>query len=145
MNTTKQEQASRITAHISGPISGQVAIGNGNHQEQRTQNFYHSEEFALAKLADACAALKSEVRFHAPAEKKAAAQEQVDKLHEAATKKEPDLDSMERVQRWFIKNLPGLAGAVASLVVHPVVGKLVEVSGEALAGELRQRFGLTGK
>jgi hypothetical protein len=48
---------------------------------------------------------------------------------------------MEYVKRWFVKNLPGLAGAVTSIVVHPIVGKLVEAAGDALAAEFRRRFG----
>ena len=77
----------------------------------------------------------------APPEKKDAALERVDELEEAITAQEPDLPTMEYVKRWFVRNLPDLAGAVTSVVVHPIVGKLVEAAGDALAAEFRRRFG----
>jgi len=42
------------------------------------------------------------------------------------------------VRDWFAANVPKLAGAVAGLVVHPVVGKLVEAAGDAVVGEFKQ-------
>ena len=50
---------------------------------------------------------------------------------------------MEYVRNWFVKNLHGLAGVVTSVIVHPIVGKLVEASGDALVGEFCRRFGGT--
>ena len=64
-------------------------------------------------------------------------------LEQAVTEKKPDLSTMEYVRSWFLKNLPGLAGAVTSVVVHPIVGKLVEAGGDALVSEFRRRFGDT--
>ena len=54
---------------------------------------------------------------------------------------EPDLSVMEYVKGWFGKHLPQLAGAVASVVVHPVVGKVVGAAGDLAAAEFRRRFG----
>ena len=66
----------------------------------------------------------------APPEKKDAALEWVEELGEALTAGELDLTTMEYVKRWFVKNLPGLAEAVTSVVVHPIVGKLAEAAGD---------------
>lgn len=77
----------------------------------------------------------------APPEKKEAALERVQELEEAVTAEKPDLTTMEYVKQWFVKNLPGLAGAVTGVVVNPIVGKLVEAAGDALAAEFRRRFG----
>jgi hypothetical protein len=49
---------------------------------------------------------------------------------------------MEYVRNWFVKNLPSVAGSVVSLIVHPLVGKLVEVGGDAMATTFRKRFGI---
>jgi len=65
----------------------------------------------------------------------------VQELEEAVTAEKPDLTTMEYVKQWFVKNLPGLAGAVTGVVVNPIVGKLVEAAGDALAAEFRRRFG----
>ena len=61
-------------------------------------------------------------------------------LQEAITATEPDLTVMEYAKSWFAKNLPQVAGTVASLVVHPIVGKLVGAAGDKLAADFRRRF-----
>jgi hypothetical protein len=131
-----------ISATISGDISGQVAVGKGITQI-RTIGTARPEvtEAELAELRQALADLKAEVVAEAPADKKAAALERVEELGEALTAEEPDLPTMEYVKRWFAKNLPGLAGAVTSVIVHPIVGKLMEAAGDALAAEFRRRLG----
>lgn len=65
----------------------------------------------------------------------------MEELKEAVTAEKPDLTTIEYVKGWFVKNLPDLAGAVTSVVVHPIVGKLVEAASDALAAEFRRRFG----
>jgi hypothetical protein len=131
-----------IRATISGDISGQVAVGKGITQIQ-TIGAARPEvtEADLAELRQILADLKAKVAAKAPPEKKDAALARVEELEEAVTAGEPDLPTMEYVKRWFAKNLPGLAGAVTSVVVHPIVGKLVEAAGDALATEFRRRFG----
>jgi|GEM_PF-655448 len=148
---TEQERSGDvIRATISGDISGQVAVGKGITQTQtigaarpevtETDGSAELAE-ALAELRQALADLKAKVAAEAPPEKKDAALERVEELGEAITAKEPDLATMEYVKGWFAKNLPGLAGAVTSVVVHPIVGKLAEATGDALAAEFRRRFG----
>jgi hypothetical protein len=131
-----------IRATISGDISGQVAVGKGITQTQ-TIGAARPEvtETDLAELRQALADLRAKVAAEAPPEKKDAALERVEELEDALTAKEPDLATMEYVKGWFAKNLPDLAGAVTSVVVHPTVGKLVEAAGDALAAEFRRRFG----
>ena len=131
-----------IRATISGDVSGQVAVGKGITQTQ-TVGAARLEvtEAELAELRQALADLKARVAVEAPPEKKDAALERVEELEEAVTAEELDLTTMEYVKRWFVKNLPGLAGAVAGVVVHPIVGKLVEAAGGTLAAEFRRRFG----
>jgi hypothetical protein len=53
---------------------------------------------------------------------------------------EPDLGRLESARNWFIRKLPALSGAVVSLILHPLVGRLVEAAGDALAAEYRRRF-----
>ena len=85
--------------------------------------------------------LRTKVEAEAEPEKKDAALERVAELEQAIVEEKPDLSTMEYVKKWFGKNLPGLAGAVTSVVVHPIVGKLVEAGGEALVSEFHRRFG----
>ena len=132
-----------IRATVSGDVSGQVAVGKGITQTQTIgETRPELTEADWAELRQALAALKALVEAEAPSEKKEAALERVGELEEAVTAKEPDLTTMEYVKSWFVKNLPGLAGAVTSVVVHPIVGKLVEVAGDSLVAEFRRRFGV---
>ena len=89
------------------------------------------------------AELEARVEVEAPAEQKQAAVEHVKELGQAITAGEPDLTTMEYVKRWFGKHAPGVAGAVTGVVIHPIVRKRVEASGEALTADFRRRFGIT--
>jgi len=131
-----------IHANISGPVSGQVGVGKDITQTQTVGARPQATEADLAELRRMLVELKAKVEAEAPDETKGAALERVDELEEAITAKEPDLTTMEYVKRWFTKNLPTLAGAVTGVVVNPIVGKLVEVAGEGLAAQFRQRFGI---
>jgi hypothetical protein len=98
-------------------------------------------EAELAELRDAFAALRAEVQAAAPPEVQAAAVEWVQELEAAVTAAEPDLTTVEYVRTWFVKHLPRRAGSVVGLVVHPIVGRLVEAAGDAAVGEFKRRFG----
>jgi len=142
MMAKRKAEGDVIRATITGAVSGQVAVGKEIQQTQvvgEARPGVTKEE--LAALRTMLADLKVKVEAEAPLEKKAAALERVEELEEAIATEEPDLTTMEYVKRWFVKNLPGLAGAVTGVVIHPIVGKLVEAAGDALAAEFRRRFG----
>ena len=131
-----------IYGNISGRVSGQAAVGKDIKQTQAIGNpRTEVTEADLATLRQALAKLRVQVEGGAPPEKKDAALERVNELEEAVTAKEPDLSTMEYVRNWFVKNAPKLAGVVSSVVVNPIVGKLVEAAGEGLSAEFRRRFG----
>lgn len=145
MKESGQGGGDRITGTVTGDVSGQVAIGSGIRQSWTVGA--PPERPTEAELADfrrALEELRAQVSAAAPAPGvEAAATERVKEL-EAAVAAEggtPDLTTMEYVRNWFLKNLPSLAGAVASVVVHPVVGKLVGAAGDAAVAEFNRRFG----
>ena len=133
-----------INATISGPVSGQVAVGKMITQ---TQNIgapaEKPGEEEMAALRAAFEALREQVAAASgvPEAQKDAARERVKELEDAVTAPEPDLSTMEYVRNWFVKNLPSLAGAVTGVVVNPIVGKLVAVAGDTLSAEFQRRFG----
>lgn len=45
------------------------------------------------------------------------------------------------MRNWFVKKNPTVAGAVTSVVVSPIVGKLVQPGGDALVADFQRRFG----
>jgi len=124
-----------ISANVTGNISGgQVAVGKDIAQNQTVGTASISNE-ELAQLRTAFSELASEVEAQAPPERRAAAVERVAELEQAVLADDPDVSTIQYVGRWFQKNLPQLAGAVVSIVVNPIVGKLVGAAGDALVAE----------
>lgn len=130
-----------IKVTITGDVSGQVAVGKDIVQQQTADVRPQVTEADIAAIRQMLDDLRAQVAAQAPDEKKDAALERVDELEEAITAEEPDLTTMEYVKKWFAKHLPQLAGAVTSVVVNPIVGKVVEAAGEVAANEFRRRFG----
>ena len=134
---------SSIQAQISGPVSGQVAIGNNITQSQHIQSGTGQlSEADLQALHNLFVELNTQIESMLPTDKKDDALEKTSELEEAITSEQPDLTTMEYVRNWFVKNVPQLAGTVTSLVVNPIVGKLVEAAGETVVHEFKRRFNL---
>jgi len=123
----------------------QVAVGHHIKQSQVHGAPPVMTEAEMIQLRQMFEDLKAKIAQDVPPAEKEKALERVDELQEAVTAKEPDLTTMEYVRNWFVKNLPSVAGSVVGLIVHPLVGKLVEVGGDALASTFRKRFGLEEK
>jgi len=135
----RKQSGDDIEAQISGSVQGQVAIGRGITQQQSAGNMSAgpTPEERL-ELRQAILALRAQVAALAPPEQRAQALERIGELDEAISAGEPDVTTMRYVRGWFAKNLPGLAGAVVGVVVHPVVGKLVEAAGDAAVAQFQQ-------
>ena len=139
----EKKSGDTVSANV-GDVSGrsQVAVGKDIVQTQThgaPPVVTEADRAAVQKMFDE---LRATVEREAPPEEKEKALERVDELKKAVTAKEPDLTTMEYVKNWFFKHLPSVAGSVVGLIVHPLVGKLVEVGGDALASSFRQRFGV---
>jgi hypothetical protein len=136
----KPKPSQGIQVTVGGDVSGQLAAGEHITQVS-TKTAGEVTKAELEEFRQLLATLRSKIEAEAQPDKKDAALERVGELEQAIAEKKPDLSTMEYVRNWFVKNLPGLAGAVTSVVVHPIVGKLVEAGGDALVGEFRRRFG----
>ena len=134
----KPEKA--VSIAIRGDVSGQIAIGKNNRQTQ-TEIQYSVSDRDLKKLHLLFRELHSKVEATVESKNRDAALKQVQELEEAVTAKKPNISKMEKVKKWFGKNVPALAGAVTSVVVHPIVGKLVEAGGDLLVKDFQRRFG----
>jgi hypothetical protein len=131
-----------IHVNIQGPVSGQVAAGRGISQTRMTSASRGAvTEADLDELRHVLLDLQAQVNAHSPPDQKTAAIERVRELQTAIISEKPDLTTMEYVRNWFVKHLPALAQSVGSIVVHPIVGRLVEAGGETLVAEFRRRFG----
>jgi hypothetical protein len=139
---TPDASGDRISANIKGTISGQVAVGKQISQTQRTAASGKLDAQALSILEELFQDLKVQARTQLPATTQASATERIDELHEAITAEKPDLTTMEYVKGWFAKHAPGLLSSVGSLIFHPLVSKVMESAGAALAQDFRHRFGI---
>ena len=74
-------------------------------------------------------ALKAKVRAEAPPEQRDEATELVDELEDAIVAEAPKVRRMAFIRDWFSAHLPKLAGAVSELVLSPLVGKKLALTG----------------
>jgi hypothetical protein len=124
------------TPTFHGPIYGPTHAGSGNLQVQSLQYGMQAED-----LAALFAGLAKTVEEQSPADKKPEAMQKVTELKHAIQASKPDVGRMESVLNWFKRYVPQLAGAVTSVIVNPIVGRLVEAAGEVAVSEFKRRFG----
>lgn len=144
---SEQDKAGRsYNAHVSGGVSGQLIQGDGNYQVQ-TVSTSPITGTDLAEVRKLLEDLRARVEAEASPEKKEEALQQVKELEDTLETKDPEdvPDRLGGVKSWFKRNLPILAGAVVSVIVNPIVGKVVEAAGTGLAAEIQRRFGVEGK
>jgi hypothetical protein len=150
-------QQSGNTFNFSNSHHNRVAVGNDNIQldnvhgqnlvisRQAYSQHYEQRsgvaEADLAVLQRIFAGLRAQIAAEAPLDQKTDALERIDQLEDAIETDHPDLSTIQTVKTWFAKNMPTFAGAVTSIVVHPIVGKIVEAAGDMLAADFREKFG----
>ncbi|HEX5012862.1 MAG TPA: hypothetical protein VFV72_01795 [Candidatus Limnocylindrales bacterium] len=139
---TEESQPGSIT--IKGKISnvdGQAAIGKDIKQDSRVITFGRGptpEE--LAELATVFASFRDEVAREAPPEVKDEAVRQAEVIEAATKGPKPDLGAIATARRWFLDHAPKLFGAVTAVIANPIIGKIVQSAGDAVADEFKKRF-----
>jgi hypothetical protein len=133
-----------VHGNVSGPVAG---VNEGTQIGTQIESVAPSQpgltEAELTELRRALGELRARVAAEAPWGEQAAAHERVTELEAALTTDKPNpttLTKLEYVRDWFLENLPGLAGSVTSIVVSPIVGKLVAAAGDTLVAEFQRRF-----
>jgi len=133
MSTTSGDH---ISGNIQGDVSGQVGVGTHITQTQQIGAGEQLTDAERAELQELFARVKAQIATQVPDDRKGAAAERVEELEEALTAEKPDLGTAHYVKRWFLKNLPTVAGLITGVLVNPVVGKLVQSAGDVAATEL---------
>jgi hypothetical protein len=129
---------------ITGTATNTVGqVGIGAHISQTSLHYEigakpTAEE--LQQLAAVFATLREQVAAEAPPEVRDEAVRQTEILERAAKADKPDVSAMAAAKNWFLRHAPGLLGAVTSVVINPIVGKIVHAAGEAVAGEYEKWF-----
>ncbi len=137
MSTNPSPPGDHINAVVTGPVQGAVAIGKDISQQQEVG----SMDLALSdaektELRTLFASLRQQMSAVVPVSERRAALERVDELEEALVADRPDLTTIEYIRQWFARKLPAAAGLVASVLVHPLVGRIVERAGDKLANSI---------
>lgn len=134
----------KIVGHISHLGAGaQAAIGKDIRQgisyaaPQLSQADIQQVERLLADLKREIASLDI------PEKRKLVGEEFVEQLEQELTKQDerPDGSIIKVAGDWLLKNIPGLAGALTSLFLNPIVGKVVEAAGDLAADWVKEQFG----
>jgi hypothetical protein len=134
----RNRSGDEIRVDFKGNLSGQLAGGRNIEQRQTVSTTTVAvTPDERAALHDVLADLRAQVAAQAPPEHAARALEYVDELEQAIDADKPKVSTMAHVKDWFAQHVPALAGSVAGVVVHPVVGKLVEAAGDAVVAQFR--------
>ena len=142
MGKDEKSAGDQIHGVVSGTVSGPVAIGKDIQQRQQVGEMNVAvTEADIEELRTEFASLREQVAADAPPEVREKAVEMVDQLEKDTVSDRPKPVTMRYVLDWFKDNAPKLAGAVTGIVIHPIVGKLVEAAGDAVVGEFKQLIG----
>lgn len=60
-----------------------------------------------------------------------------EELNNEIIKEKPKPSKIEQLKGWLIDNVPEVAGAVTSLFVNPIVGKVVEKAGKMVSNRIK--------
>jgi hypothetical protein len=130
----EEQPASKFNINMGGVSGGQVVIGDYNTVAQRVG--LTPQE--TAELKSLFATTRSEVEAEAPPERREEALAQTEELERAVLAEQPDPGRIQGIIGWFKKHAPQVAGTIVSMVATPIVGKVVEAAGEAIAGRFRE-------
>ena len=132
--TPDEESGSKYNVRIGDVTQSQVVMGDYNTVSQKVG--LTPQE--TAELQSVFGDLRKTVAEQAPPEQREEALAQAAELEHAVVTERPDPGRTRSVLRWFRDNAPQLAGAVLSVVVNPLVGKVVEGAGQAIADQFRE-------
>jgi hypothetical protein len=125
--------AGKFNIHIGTVTSSQVSIGDYNTVTQRVG----LTEDEVAELRGVFDGLRRDVAAQVPPEQRDEALAQAAEVEAAVVADEPDPGRFKRALAWFRAHAPQVAGTVASVVVSPIVGKVVEAAGDAIAARFK--------
>jgi hypothetical protein len=136
------EDIKNVRIEVGGSNPGQIVVGQHNVVTQKLGPRPGAVgEAEWEDLRRALTELAAQVAQQVPPPIQAEAANEVADLTEASTREEPDVGAMSKVWSWFLDYAPTLIGGVATVVFHPVVGALVQASGDALVTEFQRNFG----
>jgi hypothetical protein len=121
---------------------GQAVVGSKNVRQTLTVSGLNPAE--LGQVKRKLTALEKKLdALELPAETKAEAKQKVAELKQelTATDRKPQGSKIVSAGKWLLQKIPALAGTLASVLISPVVGKVVGAAGELAADWVKDHFG----
>jgi hypothetical protein len=137
MTPGDEQSTGKYNIQFGDVTQSQVSIGDYNRISQRVG--LTPQE--VGELRTLFGDLRTTVAAQAQPEQRDEALTQAAELEGAIVADDPDPGRARKALAWFRDNAPQLVGAVVSVVVNPLVGKVVEGAGKAVA----EQFGELGK
>jgi hypothetical protein len=132
--TEGEQRGGKFNVSFGDVTQSQIVMGDYNTVSQRVG--LTPEE--TAELRAAFSDMRTTVARDAQPEQREEALAKAHELERAVVAEQPDPGRIRTVLRCFRDNAPQLAGAVVSVVINPLVGKVVEGAGEAIANQFRE-------
>lgn len=134
MAPDEEKPPGKYSIQITGDLNqSQVVVGDYNTVSQKV-GLSPQETAELRAVFDE---LRSAVAAKAPPDQRETALSEAAELEAAIVTDRPQPRRVREALTWFRDNAPQLAGAVLSVVVNPLVGKVVEGAGQAIADQFR--------
>jgi len=131
----EEQSTGKFNIRIEGDVSqSTVVVGDYNTVSQK----FGLSPQEIAELRGVFDGLRAEVVEQVPPEQRDAALAEAAEVEAAIVSDRPQPDRVRRALRWFRDNAPQLVGSVISVVVNPLVGKVVEGAGDLIADQFRE-------
>jgi hypothetical protein len=118
------------SVHVGGNVTGNITVGEGNV----VHIINNSGPDDVGALRKALEVFKQEVSATAPPEEKEDAASYADMMANAALAKTPNATILSSCRDWFVEHVPAVAESVASILGHPLLGRVLGAAGRALGG-----------
>jgi hypothetical protein len=131
--SAESPSSGKYNIQMGNVTQGQVVIGDYNTVSQKV-GLTPLETEELRSLFDN---LKGAVTAQADPDQRDEALANAAELERSIVAEQPDAGRARKALAWFRDNAPQLVGAVVSVVVNPLVGKVLEGAGQAVADQFR--------
>lgn len=128
-----EESAGKYNIEFGDVTESQIVLGDYNSVSQK----FGLTPQEVAELGSTFSSLRSAIVGQVPPELRGEALAQAGELEHAVVSEHPDPSRARKVLSWFRDNAPEVVGAVLSIVVNPLVGKIAEAAGHAVADGFR--------
>lgn len=118
-----------VNIHFGGNVHGNVAANAGGGNLTQINKTSNASAEDVATLRQLLADFKAEVAEAAPADKKEMARGLASELEETALSENPEKGTLEFLRDWFFKNAPAMAGSLATVLGHPILGQVLGSAG----------------